>query len=198
MSNSDTTMTTTERPRWSDVQTAHGFPGDQITSALQKEIRRGHTENAALIAYEMYASGPDMEAYLWSRLLVISVEDIGFADLNAPILINALHQMVQTLPPDSGDRKLFAIHAVRYLCGCQKDRSSDEMAGWIAHVVEKEGVRPQIPDYAFDVHTVEGRARGRGLRHFYEEGAQLEPELAGRDTTYRERIMALLGEGKLG
>ena len=106
--------------------------------------------------------------------------------------------MVQNLPLDSGDRKLFAIHAVRYLCGCQKDRSSDEMAGWIAHVVEKEMVRPQIPDYAFDVHTVEGRARGRGLRHFYEEGAQLEPELAGRDTTYRERIMALLDEGKMG
>ena len=190
-------MTKEKRRRWSEVQTVHGLPGDQIASALQKEIRRGHTENAALIAYEMVISGADMEAYLWSRLMVISVEDIGFGEPSAPILINALYQMVQSQQPDAGERKLFAIHAVRYLCGCQKDRSSDEMAGWIAHVVEKEGLRPAIPDYALDGHTVAGRARGRGSRYFYEEGAKLDPELPNRDTTYRERIMALLDEGKM-
>ncbi|MEZ4734707.1 MAG: hypothetical protein R3E79_47045 [Caldilineaceae bacterium] len=190
-------MTNIKRRRWSEVQTVHGLPGDQIASALQKEIRRGHAENAALIAYEMLISGADMEAYLWSRLMVISVEDIGFGEPSAPIFIHALYQMVQSLHQDAGERKLFAVHAVRYLCGCQKDRSSDEMAGWIAHVVEKEGVRPQIPDYALDGHTVEGRARGRGIRYFYEEGAKLKPELSNRDTTYRDRIMALLDEGKL-
>jgi hypothetical protein len=35
---------------------------------------------------------------------------------------------------------------------------------------------------------------GRGLRHFYEEGAQLVPELPDRDTTYRDRIMLLLDD----
>ncbi|MBX3011735.1 MAG: hypothetical protein KF832_09505 [Caldilineaceae bacterium] len=190
-------MTTIKRRRWSEVQTVHGLPGDQIASALQKEIRRGQVENAALIAYEMVISGADLEAYLWSRLMVISVEDIGFAEPSASILVHTLYQMVQSLPQEANDRKLFAIHAVRYLCSCQKDRSSDEMTGWISHVVEKEGVRPTIPDYALDGHTVEGRARGRGIRYFYEEGAKLEPELANRDTTYRDRIMALLDEGKL-
>lgn len=190
-------MTTIKRRRWSEVQTLHGLPGDQIASALQKEIRRGQTENAALIAHEMVISGSDMEAYLWSRLMVISVEDIGFGEPNAPVLINALYQMVQSLHPEAGERKLFAIHAVRYLCGCQKDRSSDEMAGWIAHVVAKDGVRPAIPDYALDGHTVAGRALGRGIRYFYEEGAKLEPELPNRDTKYRTRLMALLDEGKM-
>ena len=30
-----------------DVKTANGFPADHVISALQKEIRRGNTENAA-------------------------------------------------------------------------------------------------------------------------------------------------------
>lgn len=51
--------------------------------------------------------------------------------------------------------------------------------------------------YALDGHTVAGRARGRGSRYFYEEGAKLDPELPNRDTTYRERIMTLLDEGKM-
>jgi hypothetical protein len=38
---------------WQEVSTRHGLPADQVISALQKEIRRGNTENAALIAYEM-------------------------------------------------------------------------------------------------------------------------------------------------
>lgn len=190
-------MTQAKKRRWSDRTTAHGLPGDQIASALQKEIRRSHTENAAMVAYEMVISGPDFEAYLWSRLQVISVEDVGFGEPDAPIMINTLYQMVQGMNPDAGERKLFAIHAVRYLCRCQKDRSSDEMVNWVGHVIEKEGRHPHIPDYALDGHTVEGRARGRGARYFFEEASKLDPEWPDRDTTYRDRILALLDEGEL-
>lgn len=38
---------------WTQVKTRHDLAADQVISALQKEIRRGHTENAALLAYEM-------------------------------------------------------------------------------------------------------------------------------------------------
>ena len=70
----------------------HGFAADQVISALQKEIRRGHTDNAVLLAYEMARTSPALEDYLWQRLLVIAVEDIGFGELQAPILLHALHQ----------------------------------------------------------------------------------------------------------
>ena len=63
---------------WVNVRTRHDFAADEIISALQKEIRRSNTENAALLAYEMATTSPELEAYLWRRLLVISVEDIGW------------------------------------------------------------------------------------------------------------------------
>ncbi len=56
------------------AKTYRGLPADQVISALQKEIRRGHTENAVLLAYEMVITSPALEDYLWKRLLVISVE----------------------------------------------------------------------------------------------------------------------------
>jgi replication-associated recombination protein RarA len=186
-----------KRDPWVDVKTYHGLPADQVISALQKEIRRGHAENAALLAHEMVITSPALEDYLWQRLMVISVEDVGFGDPQAPILLDALHRMLGTFDRSVGERKLFAVHAVRYLCRCQKDRSSDEMVSWIRLAVARGEAGPHIPDYAVDVHTAQGQARGRGLRHFYEQGAQLAPELPDRDLTYRRRIMELLDQGDL-
>ena len=190
-------MSTTIRDPWTDVKTASGFPADHVISALQKEIRRGHTENAALLAYEMVLTSPALEDYLWYRLMVISVEDVGFGEPQAPILINALYQMLQTFDRHAGERKLYAIHAVRHLCQSQKDRSSDEMAIWISRAVAQEKIQPTIPDYALDMHTAAGQAMGRGRRHFFEEAAQLYPELPDRDLTYRARIMEMLAKGEL-
>jgi replication-associated recombination protein RarA len=186
-------MSTLSRDPWQDVKTYGGLPADQVISALQKEIRRGHTENAVLLAYEMAITSPALEDYLWQRLLVISVEDIGFGEVQAPLLINALYQMLGAFDRSVAERKLFAVHAVRYLCGCPKDRSSDEMINWVM----RGQARPAIPDYALDMHTAQGQALGRGLRHFLEEGAKIRPELAERDLTYLERLMALLAEGEL-
>jgi replication-associated recombination protein RarA len=185
------------RDPWVDVKTVHGFAADHVISALQKEIRRGHAENAVLLAYEMCSTSPALEDYLWQRLKIIAVEDVGFGEPMAPVLINALWQMLQTFDRAVGERKLFAVHAVRYLCGCQKDRSSDEMINWFIYATENEGLRPEIPDYAIDMHTHDGQAKGRGRRQFWQEGAQVAPEKADRDRSYRERILALLGEGKL-
>jgi replication-associated recombination protein RarA len=190
-------MSTKKRDPWVDVKTYHGLPADHVISALQKEIRRGNTENAVLLAYEMVITSPAMEDYLWQRLMVISVEDIGLGEPNAPVMLNALYQMVKTFDRSVGERKLFAVHAVRYLCRCQKDRASDEMVSWVQLAVARGEARPNIPDYALDMHTAQGQAQGRGIRHFYEQGARLQPELADRDLTYRQRIMAMIDRGEV-
>jgi replication-associated recombination protein RarA len=183
---------------WTEVTTRHGLPADQVISALQKEIRRGREENAVLLAYEMAVTGPALEDYLWQRLMVISVEDIGFGEPSAPVLVNALRQMVGSLHRDVAERKLLAVHAARYLCRCLKDRSSDEMLNWVEHAMESGVALPQIPDYALDMHTKAGREMGRRKRHFLEEGAQVSPELPDRDATYRQRLMDMLAaEGDL-
>ena len=177
---------------WVDMRTCHGLAADQVISALQKEIRRSNTENAVLLAYEMAITSPPLEDFLWQRLMIISVEDVGFGESSAPVLVDALRRMSEHFERASGERLLFAVHAVRCLCRCLKDRSSDEMLNWVMQAVDREGLRPTIPDYALDMHTSAGKALGRGARHFCEQGAQLVPELPDRDTTYRDRIMKML------
>jgi len=179
-----------QRDPWVDVKTLHGLPADQVISGLQKEIRRGNSENAVLLAYEMIETSPALEDYLWHRLQVISVEDVGFGEPSAPILINALFQMLRGFDRHVGERRLFAVHAVRYLCRCQKDRSSDEMINWLSRAVQSGAASAVIPDYALDMHTAVGQEMGRGRKHFFEEAARIHPELPDRDKTYLERIMA--------
>jgi len=179
----------TEDP-WSRVQTRHGFAADELVSTLQKEIRRGNVENAAVTAYEMATTSVELEDHLWQRLMIISVEDVGLGNEHAAVVVDALNNMRVRLPPGRGERLLFAVHAVRVLALSPKDRTSDEMIGWIIRAVEAEGLRPQIPDHAYDVHTRRGQEMGRGVPHWLAEGTKLEPELEGRDRTYRERVLA--------
>jgi len=190
-------MAHNDRDPWVDVKTYHGFPADQVISALQKEIRRGHEENAVLLAYEMILTSPAMEDYLWYRLCVISVEDIGFGEVNAPVLVQSLFEMNSAFDRSVGERKLFAVHAVRYLCKCLKDRSSDEMVNWVIHTSDQEKSLPVIPDYALDMHTAEGQKQGKGRRHFFTEASKIEPEMEDRDKTYLQRILDMLDNGEL-
>jgi ATPase related to the helicase subunit of the Holliday junction resolvase len=178
---------------WTLVRTLHNFPADEIISALQKEIRRGNTENAALIAYEMLTTSAELEAFLWQRLQVISVEDIGLGNPNAPLLVETLFQMHLRLPRPRGDRYLYAIHAVRFLCGCEKERGSDDLLNWVKRSVESGAALATIPDYAIDMHTKRGQALGRDYAHFLNEASKVQPEIANRDTTYLERLKAIVG-----
>jgi hypothetical protein len=59
-------------------------------------------------------------------------------------------------------------------------------------------VQPTIPDYALDMHTMKGKAMGRGLHHFRSDGARLIPPPTGddpfEDETYR--LWAIKQQGK--
>jgi replication-associated recombination protein RarA len=177
---------------WTLVETAHGFRADELISTFQKSIRRGLVENAALVAYELYVTSAELEEHLWRRLEVISVEDVGLANPQAPVLIDALYRMHARAVRGTGDRFLFLLHGVRLLAGSTKDRSTDEMANWIMRVVASGERLPEIPDVAYDMHTKRGRELGRDIHHFLREGAIVEPEWEERDRTYRERLLALL------
>ena len=81
--------------------------------------------SACQYAYELYTSGPALLEKVWHRLLTISVEDIGFGDLDAAGKINTLDEMRKKFAYDDGDQPMYFIHAIRILCACTKDRSSD-------------------------------------------------------------------------
>lgn len=171
---------------------AHGLPVDQLVSCLQKYIRRGNTEQACVVAYELTLTGTDLAEKVWSRLQVISAEDVGSGTFREPVVVDALYRMWRRLPADAADRWLITVHAIRFLATCTKDRTSDELANWVRREVDVQGRRPTIPDFALDMHTVRGREMGRGHRHFLEEGAHVENEIDGRDLTYRRYLLEVL------
>ena len=175
---------------WSKITTRNGYAGDEVISALQKSIRRGLEEQACMFAYEMYISSPQLEEKLWRRLLTISVEDIGMGDPNAAILVNNLNQMRLQFDYADGDRPIYFIHAIRYLCACEKDRSSDLLKNIVIKGFAM-GEVPEIPDYALDKHTVRGAEMGRDSFHFLNEASKVIPQMEV-DNDYKERYGKIL------
>ena len=182
---------------WQRTTTEHGFPADEVISALQKSIRRGLTENAVLLGWEMYITSPELEDKLWSRLGVISVEDVGAGNLNAPVLVETLYQVHLRHNRPGHDRFLFAAHAIRVMADGEKDRSSDDMVNWAKHAIGLGERLPEIPDFALDMHTGRGEAMGRDYLYFMEEASKVVPEIPSKDQKYRDWILAALKAGKL-
>ncbi|WP_294578064.1 hypothetical protein [uncultured Thomasclavelia sp.] len=177
---------------WSKIKTRNGYAGDEVISALQKSIRRGLEEQACMFAYELYISSPQLEEKLWRRLLTISVEDIGMGNPMAAILVNNLYQMSREFDYSDGDRPMYFIHAIRYLCQSEKDRSSDLLKN-ICIKSFAMGKFPEIPDYALDKHTVRGQQMGRDSFHFLNEASKVYPQKEV-DNDYKERYAKILEE----
>lgn len=177
---------------WSKITTRNGYAGDEVISALQKSIRRGLEEQACMFAYELYISSPQLEEKLWRRLMTISVEDIGMGDPNAAILVNNLYQMSRQFEYADGDRPIYFIHAIRYMCQCEKDRSSDLLKN-ICIKSFAMGKLPEIPDYALDKHTIRGQAMGRDSFHFLNEASIVIPQME-IDNDYKQRYAKILEE----
>lgn len=177
---------------WSKITTRNGYAGDEVISALQKSIRRGLEEQACKFAYELYISSPQLEEKLWRRLLTISVEDIGMGNPMAAILVNNLYQMSRQFDYADGDRPIYFIHAIRYLCASKKDRSSDLLKN-ICIKSFAMGQFPEIPDYALDKHTQRGQAMGRDSFHFLNEASKVYPQIEV-DNDYKERYAKILEE----
>ncbi|WP_244846788.1 AAA family ATPase [Mesorhizobium sp. L-8-3] len=182
---------------WQEVRTANGFAADEVISALQKSIRRGLLENAVLLGWEMYFTSEALEEKLWSRLSVISVEDIGFGNRQAPVLVETLYRQHERHERPSGDRFLFAAHAIRLLATSAKDRTSDDLVNWAKHSVALGERLPEIIDVALDMHTRRGQEMGRDYRFFMEEASRVVPEIADKDQTWRDWIIDALDKGKL-
>ena len=177
---------------WAGVQTVNEFAADELVSTLQKSIRRGMIENAALVAYEMFASGPEFEDQVWRRLQIISVEDVGFGCVEAPAVIRALDDFRSSSERASPDRLIYLIHAVRLLASSPKDRTSDELSTWVREATNSGQARPDVFDAVLDMHTRRGQEMGRDFMHWFTEGARVENEIPNRDQTYRSRILDLL------
>ena len=138
---------------WAAAKTRNGLAADEVISTLQKSIRRNKVEEACQAAYELYITGPFFLDKLWRRLLTISVEDIGFGNLQAAVQVNTLNEVRKTYAYDDGDQPMYFIHAIRLLCASTKDRSSD----YLKNIIIKEaamGKIMEVPDIALDKHLM--------------------------------------------
>jgi replication-associated recombination protein RarA len=138
-----------------------------------------------------------MEEMLWSRLGVISIEDVGFGNLNAPVLVETLFQMHKRYDRPTHDRFLFSAHAIRVMASGPKDRTTDDMVNWAKHSVAFGERMPEIPDFALDMHTRRGAEMGRDYRWFMEVASKVSPEIPDKDQKYRQWILDALAAGKL-
>lgn len=180
---------------WTRVVSRRGYLADELISTLQKSIRRGDVRLSILVARELYESSAELEEVMWSRLCVISCEDVGDGSFQEPVVVNSLFQMHERLDRSAGDRWLFAVHAVRYLAERLKDRTSDEWANLALHLIAASEHPFEIPDYALDVHTRRGQEAGRDVDGFWAEGSRVEPERPGRDTSVRDEILRIRAAG---
>ena len=175
---------------WAAAKTRNGLAADEVISTLQKSIRRNKVEEACQAAYELYITGPLFLDKLWRRLLTISVEDIGFGNLQAAVQVNTLNEVRKSYAYDDGDQPMYFIHVIRLLCASTKDRSSD----YLKNIIIKEaamGKIMEVPDIALDKHTRRGQEMGRGSKHFFEEATKVIPQLE-IDNDYRERYGKIL------
>lgn len=150
-----------------EALTPNGHFRADVTSWLQKSIRRGNEDDALYAAAELDLYGAP--EHVWHRLFVICSEDIGLAESGLLTDIEVLHRKWQQFRGNP-EARLFMIHAVMLLCRGRKSRLVLHGTNW-AYL---DRTRREIPDYAFDMHSATGKKLGRGIDHFLEEGAHLE------------------------
>jgi replication-associated recombination protein RarA len=147
--------------------TKNGYDLLETLSAIQKEIRRCKEYEAVYWAVELESLNSKA---LWNRLKVIASEDIGLADPQAAILIALLEKnYYEALNKKDNPSRLFLVHAVLHLAKAPKSRIVDNLLTIVYNTEEKLA----MPDYALDMHTHRGRKMGRGLEHFFAEGAKM-------------------------
>jgi replication-associated recombination protein RarA len=155
------------------VVTVGGYDLSEVASAFQKEVRRGNEGLSLFWASEMDLSG--YGEYAWKRLRIMVSEDIGLAEPMLPAVIDALYRTWKDLrakkdQPQPSPR-LMLVQAVMMCANAKKSRA-------VCHasiVTYRSRPKVEMPDYALDKHTRRGRQKGRGFKHFFEEGAKLWP-----------------------
>lgn len=168
------------------IRTIGGYDFFDVSSAMQKAIRRADTKVAGFFALELWASG--YRDYVWKRLFTISAEDcFGIITKEIEALWQG-HELVNKKAPQPKGR-IFVSKAILLLCECLKCRDADHLQNFIYDRkdidVEKwiEDVRRYplpIPLYTYDVHTSKGKKMGRTKEEFFrDEYEALKPRIPG-------------------
>lgn len=152
--------------------TVSGYNLFDVASAFQKSIRRCLEEESMFWAIELWESGKI--EYAWQRMIVIASEDVGLAEPNGVSIILDLKKSYDFMKAKNNKHKpekLPFTHAVIWIARAKKSRYIDMalFEYWYKHSTDKI----PVPDWAYDMHTRKGKQKGRGIDHFYQEGAKI-------------------------
>ncbi|MFC8181313.1 AAA family ATPase [Rhodococcus sp. 14-2470-1b] len=178
---------------WSRAVTVGGFRVDEVRSVLQKSIRRGLVEEAALAAYELFRTGVQTEELLWRRLEIIAVEDVGAGLPAAPSLLHAMNEQRVRQTTDL-ERWMYSAHAVKLLASAPKDRSTMELAFWASVQIDSGERSVEILDMHVDHHTRRGVKAGRDTDFWWAAGGyKLVDEIDPDGSPWSAYVRSLLG-----
>lgn len=169
-----------------ELKTKRGYDFYEVSSALQKSIRRADAKVAGYFAIELWESG--YVDYVWRRLFVISAEDCyGLITFEIESLFKSYCFINEKSTTPKG--RVFISKAVLLLCECRKSRDADHLTNLVYDredcEVEKwlEDVRKEpinVPLYTFDVHTRRGKRMGKTKADFFREELEaLRPRQKG-------------------
>lgn len=169
------------------LRTKRGYQFSEVSSAMQKAIRRSDAKLAGYWALELWESG--FGKYCWKRLLTVSAEDCwGILTAEVKALHDAYLVVNEGLPAKRHRGRIFISKAVILLCQAKKSRDADHLQNFVydgmegldpdglAGELRESGDYVPIPGYAYDCHTREGRKRGKTKKDFFKaEQEALEP-----------------------
>lgn len=151
-----------------DLRTKRGYNMYDMSSMLQKAIRRGDVNHAAFAAVELMDKYRD---YMWKRLLTVSAEDC-YGICTKEII--ALQQADKFCNARRDENWIFVAKAIVLLCTARKNRDADycccnfmcperdltpeEIADFD---ITKATLDNGIPSYVYDCHTYTGKKNGK-------------------------------------
>lgn len=183
------------------VFTTRGYDFFEVSSAMQKAIRRGDAKLAGYWAIELFESG--YAEYVWRRLLVISAEDCwGILTQEVESLYRAWQLIDKNFRAKGikGRGRVFAAKATILLAMAKKSRDADHLTNLVYDPravpddqleadldAARQNMEP-IPDEALDFHTRAGKRKGRKREQFIiDEHAALHPREPGLFDDYVPR-----------
>lgn len=169
-------------------KTIRGYDFGEVTSAMQKAIRRGDAKTAGYFAIELFESG--YAQYVFRRLLTISAEDCyGMITKEIWAIYEAWKEINAK---KKGAGRIFVAKAVILLSLAKKSRDADHLTNIVydkLNISDKDvsdmlssvrGEKLDIPVYSYDCHTAKGKAIGMTKEEFFkDEFNALKPRQAG-------------------
>lgn len=173
-------------------ETKGGYNRYDVSSLLQKAVRRSDEECAAWAAWELTRSGYAWN--LWDRLALYVVEDLRAGD-DIVLLVHRYERLAtERWETDEWKRRLCAIHAALAAARATSTREATYANDYFERVAQERAearnadreptydfpVSDLEPgdkfDVIFDQHTYEGKKMDRDGRYFTVHGARVGPK----------------------